>query len=450
MPNLHRTAILYGAPYIVFSIAQLPISIFIPAFYSQELGVSLWLTGLIIALTRVSDVVTDPLIGILSDRTRSRFGRRKPWIAAGVPLLMLSAWMLFAPPPGAGPWHLAVWVALIYLAFTMIDIPLKSWGAEISKDYGERTVLTGWREVFGQVGVLGALAYAAYLSINGLGDTGDAMRAMALGVLVGAPLLFAIALVAVPEPPVDGFATRTTLDWKQGLKVVLRNGPFMRLAICAIALVTATFVGTTLNQLYVSHVLGTPDIFAPALFLSLLVSIAFAPLWIQLAKRIGKHRSVAIAAGWAALVQVPLLLLGPGDSTAFLVLSVLGGTASAAISVLVNSMAADVIDLDVARTGKSRAGLYFSTWGMAIKSSVAVAVLVATSIPSLFGFDPAAGKVDGEGLLALKVTYALLPALIIVATIPALWRYPLTGERQKRLREAIARRQARAGSAAAE
>jgi glycoside/pentoside/hexuronide:cation symporter, GPH family len=440
------SAILYGLPYLVFSIAQLPIAIFIPAYYSSELGVPLALTGLIIALTRVSDVITDPLVGILSDRTKGRFGRRKPWIAAGVPLLMLSAWMLYAPPEGAGAWHLGLWMALIYLAFTFIDIPLKAWGAELSQDYARRSVITGWREVFGQIGVLVALGYAAYLSISKTGDTGDAMRGMAIGVAIGAPILFALALAFVPEPPRDGYARETPIGWKRGLKIVVRNGPFIRLTVCAVALVTATFIGTTLNQLYVQHVLKAPDVFAPTLFASLLVSVLCAPAWIWVSNRIGKHKAVAIAAAWASLVQLPFAFLGEGDAAIFVGLTLLGGTASAAISVLVNSMAADVIDLDVARTGESRSGLYFSTWGMAIKSSVAIAVLVATAIPSAFGFQADGSAQSAAGVTALAWTYALLPAGIVALTFPALWRYPITPERQRRLRAAIDRRAARSAA----
>ena len=437
---------LFGAPYIPFSIAQLPISIFIPAFYAEERGVPLALVGLIIALTRLSDVVTDPLIGVLSDRTRSRLGRRKPWIAAGVPVLALAAWMLYAPPADAGAWHLALWIFAIYLAFTLIDLPFKSWGAEVSKDYSERSLVTGWREALGQVGTLFALGLTAAITLNG-GTVGEAMRLMAIGVAIGAPILFGLVLWRIKEPPPDGFVRKTPLDWKTGLKIVVKNGAFLRLAFCAIALVMATFIGATLNQLYVTHILGQPDIFAPVLFVSLLVSVICAPFWVWVSNRIGKHRAIAIAAGIGSLFQIPTAFLGEGQGGVFAALIIGGGTASAAITILSNSMAADVVDLDVARTGKSRSGLYFAVWGMAIKASVALAVLIATAIPSFLGFDAQAEVQTEAARTGLAWTFALLPASLVALAVPALWTYPITANRQRRLRAAIDRRRAaQAGS----
>ena len=88
---------LYGLVNLPTSIVGLPIALYIPAFYSQSLGLSLAAVGALIALSRLSDVVTDPLIGVASDRLRSRFGRRKPWMVLGMPLKILALWMLFVP-----------------------------------------------------------------------------------------------------------------------------------------------------------------------------------------------------------------------------------------------------------------------------------------------------------------------------------------------------------------
>lgn len=440
--------LLYGLPSAVLSIAQVPISVFIPDFYASELGVPLAAVGLILFLTRISDVNTDPLVGMLSDRTRGRWGRRKPWILAGLPVLVVCVFALYAPPTGLSPsaaaWQLGLGAAGLYLAFTLIDIPLKSWGAELSKDYAERSKVTGWREAFGVAGTLAALILMAAAAQAGGGQRAG-MAAIAMVAAIGAPVLFCLALWRVPEPPVDGYERREAISWLAGLKIVARNGPFLRLALCTIALVTATAVGTTLVLFYVRHIIGAPEAGPVVLLGSMVVSILFAPFWVWLSGKVGKHRTVALAAGFAALVNLPLGLLGKGDLAIFAALTLLGGTASAAISILVNSMAADVIDIDVARTGKGRAGLYFAVWGMAIKLAVAFAVLLATSIPAAFGFDPKAAA--PEGLAALAWTYALAPAALVALTVPALWRYPITQARQQRLRALIDRRRARTGRA---
>jgi Na+/melibiose symporter-like transporter len=134
----------YGALNLPTSVVGLPIALYIPAFYSENLGLSLAAVGALIALSRLTDVFTDPMIGILSDRWQTRFGRRKPWILVGTPLKLLSLWMLFVPdsPVSLAVWqalggsagvtnvYLFVWISALYLGFTLVDLPYRAWGAE--------------------------------------------------------------------------------------------------------------------------------------------------------------------------------------------------------------------------------------------------------------------------------------------------------------------------------
>ena len=172
--SLSRARIaIYGAVNLPTSIVGLPIALYIPAFYSESLGLSLAAIGVLISLSRLTDVVTDPLIGTLSDRWNTRFGRRKPWMLAGTPLKILALWMLFVPDdafshavwrtlggdPGSGVTnlYLFVWISLLYLGFTLVDLPYRAWGAELSKDYDGRSRVTGVREAFGYGGLLMSL-----------------------------------------------------------------------------------------------------------------------------------------------------------------------------------------------------------------------------------------------------------------------------------------------------
>ena len=132
---------IYGAANLPTSVVGLPIALYVPAFYSQNLGLSLAAVGALLALSRLTDVVTDPLIGILSDRWRTPFGRRKPWMVAGTPLMVLSLWMLFVPDSAfsIAVWdalggsavdnlYLFVWISALYLSFTLVDLPYRAWG----------------------------------------------------------------------------------------------------------------------------------------------------------------------------------------------------------------------------------------------------------------------------------------------------------------------------------
>ena len=132
---------LYSAVNLPTSVVGLPIALYVPAFYSENLGLSLAAVGTLLALSRLTDVVTDPAIGMASDRWRTRFGRRKPWMVAGTPLMILSLWMLFVPdsPTAIAVWsavggagvsnlYLFVWISVLYLSFTLVDLPYRAWG----------------------------------------------------------------------------------------------------------------------------------------------------------------------------------------------------------------------------------------------------------------------------------------------------------------------------------
>ena len=131
-----------------------PVAVFIPRFWASDMGVPLTVLATIGFAVRAFDVITDPLMGYISDHTRSRFGRRKPWVLLATPIMMLSIYMLFMPPEGAGVVHYGVWSLGLSVAITMMLIPYYAWGAELSTDYNERSRITGGRAMAGISGSL--------------------------------------------------------------------------------------------------------------------------------------------------------------------------------------------------------------------------------------------------------------------------------------------------------
>lgn len=165
----------FAAPALPLASAGVPLGIYLPPFYAQEAGLSLGLVGAIFMLSRIWDAVNDPLIGVLSDRTRSRFGRRKPWIAAGAPVFALAALAIFAPglfgvKPGAA-W-LAGWLFVFYLGWTMVQIPLSAWGGELSTQYHQRSRIQTFGHVSAALGLLTVLVLPA--ALDGLAARGGA------------------------------------------------------------------------------------------------------------------------------------------------------------------------------------------------------------------------------------------------------------------------------------
>ncbi len=424
----------YAAPALPGAMLLLPLYVHLPVLYADTLGLGLSLVGTLLLVARLWDVVTDPLVGVLCDRSLGRFGRRKPWILAGLPLAMLGAAFLFMPGERVSAAYLLGWTMLLYLGATMIQIPYQAWGAELSGEYHERTRISGWREA---ITVLGTLLAAALPALFG-SDTRAGVAALGVAVILLLPVCVAIALLRVPEPPLaPGAAPSFTIA---GLRAVWRNGPFRRLLLAWLLNGVANGLPATLVLLYVTHVLQAPALAGVVLLLYFGAGIAAVPLWLKLATRYGKHRVWIGAMLWNCAVFAFVPLLGAGDAVAFCIISLLTGICLGADLALPPAMQADVIDLDTARTRQQRAGFFFALWGMATKLALAAAVGIAFPLLDLAGFVPAASSNAGPALFMLAALYAWAPVGFKLAAIAVMWRYPITAERQRRLRARIARR----------
>jgi Na+/melibiose symporter-like transporter len=309
----HLRIISYSLPSLVTSVTALPMALFVPAFYAGDLGVPLAAVGTAIALSRVLDVVTDPLIGSLSDRLRLPLGRRRPWILLGVPLFLLSLWKIFVPGEAATPTYLLLWSALLYLGFTMIDLPHKAWGAELSTDYDERSRITSWREALSTAGQVSLLAALVWLAARGIDDASAQLRGVALAVVIALPILTAVCVVAVREGKPEGFAHAARSPWAS-LALVARNPAFLRMVGCVLFFVSGVAIQGTLHRLVLADVTGDEARFSLMILLENLGTLAGVPVWLAVSVRIGKHRALMAAALWIALWSLPLVCLRTGDT----------------------------------------------------------------------------------------------------------------------------------------
>ncbi len=423
----------YSAPSLVTSVAALPMALFVPAFYANDLGVPLAAVGAAIAFSRLLDVLTDPLIGTISDRLRVPFGRRKPWMILGAPIFLLSLWKIFVPGEAATPTYLLVWSAGLYLGFTLIDLPHKAWGAELSTDYDERSRVTSWREAISTAGQVVLLAGLVWLAADGIEASADQLRAIAGAIVIALPALLAVCVLGVGEREAEGYAhaPRSTLA---GLRIVARNPAFLRMVGCVLFFVSGVAIQGTLHRLVLSDVMLDEGAFPLMILLENLATLGAVPLWLAISVRIGKHRALMAAAAWLALWSLPLVLLREGDTTLLIVNVVLRGSSFASILFLANSIAADVIDVDTLESGEQRSGLYFAVWGMVTKLSLALGVVLATSLPAFFDYDPSAEVVAPHIQGRLMIVYGLVPAILMGLGALFLRHFPITRERHDEVR----------------
>jgi Na+/melibiose symporter-like transporter len=426
----------YSLPSLVTSVTALPIALFVPAFYADDLGVPLAAVGTAIALSRLLDVVTDPLIGKLSDRPWLPFGRRKPWMVLGVPLFAVSLWKIFVPGNAATPTYLLVWSALLYLGFTMIDLPHKAWGAELSSDYDERSRITSWREGVSTLGQVSLLAALVWLAGHGIEDAAEQLHGIALAVVLSLPVLIAVCVLTVPEGEPEGFAHESRGP-VAGLALVARNPAFLRMVGCVLFFVSGIAIQGTLHRLVLADVMGDESRFTLMILLENLGTLAGVPLWLAVSLRIGKHRALVAAALWIAVWSLPLMVLRAGETTTLIVTIVIRGSSFASILFLANSIAADVIDVDTLASGEQRSGLYFAVWGMVTKLSLALGVLLGTALPSAFGYDPSSEVITSGTQARLMVIYGGVPAVLMGIGALFLRHFPITRERHAEVRAAL-------------
>ena len=208
-----------------------PVALFLPAFYTQDLGLSLTAVGLILMGARVWDVATDPIIGYFGDRTRTPIGRRKPWILAALPMMMVAVYFLFLPEGEVTNTYLFGWIMLLYLGWTFLNIPYYAWGAELSVDYQERTRITGWRTMIGVSGTVFAilLPNIGQTFFDFGGRSGETLYVIGIGILCLLPFCLLTPIATVPEK--DNFVP-SRIPIFEGLKIMLSNAAFRRLVAC--------------------------------------------------------------------------------------------------------------------------------------------------------------------------------------------------------------------------
>jgi len=439
----------YALPAFALAVVGIPIYVYLPKFYTDVLGVDIAALGAVLLAARVFDAVSDPLIGSLSDRSATRWGRRRPWIALGAAPLALSIWMLFVPPelaPSAALAWFASFIFALFLFWTIVAVPYEALGAELTFDYDERTSLLGLRDGMLILGTLAAAASPAIVSASLAlsADAAEERRKFLVIAAAYAPLLLvacAWCVFALREPA--HARSETQPPWREGLAAMARNRPFLILLGSYTIGAFGSNLPATLILYYVQYVLRSEraDAF---LLLYFVTGIAFLPGWVWLARRIGKK------AAWIASMVINtgafagVYTLGAGDEVGYAVLVALSGVGLGATIALPSSMQADVIDYDELLTGRRREGQYVGVWAVARKLAAALGVGLALPLLGAAGYQPNVEQTP-QVLQALRVLYCLVPCACNLAAIAIALAYPIDRRRHEQIRAAIEERRGDTG-----
>jgi Na+/melibiose symporter-like transporter len=446
--RLSRAALFYySLADLPIVMALFPVLVFVPRFYSTELAIPVAVVGSVLVAQRLIDLVADPLMGLISDRTRSRFGRRRPWVAASALPMTVAIYALFFPPDGASAWYLFGWGLLLGLSVTMMLIPYYAWGAELSPDYHERSRVAGARAMAGNLGNLAAqIAPSAALLLFGVGGDRTVLAIVGTTALVLIPICVAVTVAKTPDPTVS---VASHVPLLPGLRLMAANKPFLRLVVAFMIGSIGLSISTPLYAFFVADVLGARQeatIMLTFFYLSSLAGVAF---WVQAANRLGKHRAYIAAFAVIALAHPFYLLLGEGDLWWMLPVTVATGFASGGFSQLLpNAMKADVIDLDTLESGENRAAFFFAVWSFMQKLAGTVGGALAMFGLGLFGFDATLRSENSEAaMLGLRFLFSTFPSLFFLTGALIVWNYPITEARHREIRAQLEARRSAAAEA---
>ncbi|GAB4059710.1 MFS transporter [Uliginosibacterium sediminicola] len=400
MPALLAYALLA----VPLAFVALPIYVHVPQLYSLAYGMPLAQLGSILLIARLWDALIDPLIGVLGDR----WPQRKLSLLLAVPLLVCGLWGLLRPlPQQPGMLWLVSMLCIVYLGYSLAMVNYQAWGAELSADPHERTRITAVRESFGLAGVV--LASLAPRLLSADLRTGMADLALLFACLL--VLTAAVALLGTPAPQRSVPTVRLGID----LLAPLRQPAFRRLlAVFALSGIAAA-IPASLVLFFVSDVLGAAAQAGVFLAIYFLSAGAGMPLWLWAARRFGKLPAWCAAMCLAVLVFAWAGLLGAGDSIAFAVICAASGLALGADLALPPSVLADFI----ARRQQGAAAC-FGWWNFVAKLNLALAAGLALPLLQVLHYE--VGTRSPEGLHALSLIYAGVPAVLKLCAAALLWR----------------------------
>ncbi|MGY4521170.1 glycoside/pentoside/hexuronide:cation symporter, GPH family [Thermostichus sp. MS-CIW-30] len=413
---------------------------FLLPFLTNTVGMSAGLAGSIYAITRFWDAINDPIIGILSDRTRTRWGRRRPWLLfAALPfgLTFLAQWWI--PFPGRiGP--LFAYYLLVSLLFNTFysaaNIPYASLTAELTQDYDERTQLNQFRFAFSVGGSMVAVVTFPLL-VNLLPDraAGHLLAGACFGVISAVPLLICFWGVRERYP-----SQRDPMPLVQQLRVAFSNRPYLFVSGLYLCSWLAFQFTATIIPYFIVFWMGLPEVWISLVVLAV-QGIAVLTLfgWTQLSTHLDKRTMYLIGAGFWLISQAGLFFLQPGQQGIMIGLALLAGIGVSATAYLGPwSMLPDVIDLDELQTGERREGIFYAFMVFLQKVGLALGLFFVGQALDWAGFVP---SVAGEALpiqpesalLAIRVAIGPLPGVALIGGILLVWFYPITRQRHQQI-----------------
>ena len=432
---------------INFSLSTIPVAalgvvllVYIPPYLAGHMGVSLAAIGTVWMAVRLIDIFIDPVLGHMMDRTETRFGRYRNWIAGGVPIFMLGTTMLFMAPKGIGYLYIFVWLFVLYVGNSILYLAQQAWSATLATSYNERSRVFGIGTAVGVFATVAPLFIPIFQVPLGLSDAG-AIQAMGLAVVVMTPISTGLAIFLTPErvnkSSVHRFVAKDYLE-------IVTKPEVVRLFLAQVALTLGPGWMAAMYIYYFKDVLGySQQASTILLVLYILIGVAGAPATAWIAQRIGKHRTLMVTtlAFSAGLLTIPLVPHG----NVLAGMPVMGwcGFMAAGFGLMISAMMADVGDEIRLHQGKERISLLYSVLTFAAKLTAGFGIGLSSLLLARFGYTPADGAHNTpEAIAALKWIFITAPVFCVMLGGVCVWGWKLDAVRHAGIRAELDARDA--------
>jgi GPH family glycoside/pentoside/hexuronide:cation symporter len=429
-------AVAYAIPAVGVTWTQILFTNYIFKYSVDTLGIAAATIGWILLVTRLWDAVSDPMIGFLTDGTRSRAGRRRPWILASTVPVALTTFFMWNPPRSlegdALFWWMFFSIALWETAMTTLYVPYMALGSEITMEHHDRTRIAGYRHVLGGLGQASVIA-SGFLLANA--ESPDLQRDVALWLVAAGAAISAVliggGILRVRERPEH--VERGVRAPARALRDILRNRHLLRLVVIYFFEISSVAAIGLLLPFICEYVVGRAGLWALLLGFFYATSYVSTPLLVRLSRRLGKKRTWMLAMATQALGFASTLAAGTGDEAYLILCMMIVGLGAAGGHVLGMSVLADTVDYDDLQSGERKEALHYAAINIARKVSFASLTAVVGVAMEWIGYVPNADQTP-EALFGLSALFAGIPSSLLLLAIALLIGFRLTEDEHARIR----------------
>jgi GPH family glycoside/pentoside/hexuronide:cation symporter len=427
------TIVAYNAPPLGLGFMFFLVSLYMMKYSTDVLLISPAAIGLIFGLSRIWDAISDPMAGYFSDRTRSKLGRRRPWMLAAIVPIVVSYILMWNPPASFQGGALIVWMALavfaFYTAMTILVVPHASLGAELSKDYHERTRIFGIRQICWGSGSLLSLV-GMFLLIRSGAPRETALQVTVMASSVTA-LLILLAVVRLRERP--EYQGRGAEHPYSAYRDVSRNSHARILLATFLIENVGVSSLATMTPFVIHYIVKRPELTPVFISCYMIPSLLSVPLWIRLSRHFGKKQVWIFAMLLTGCGFGGMFFMDEGTIALVATLTIIAGIGGGCGPVIAPSVQADVIDYDEWVTGERKEGAYFASFNFMFKSSAGLTLMLVGFVLSLSGFEPNQEQTETVKLV-LRIQFAIFPLVCYAIGASILSRFALDEEEHGRIR----------------